>query len=241
MLSLLRTPRWAAAAVVTLVVCSAFVLLGNWQLRRHAERALENQVTASRLEAAPIELDVMLAASGGDLESLDFRRVTVTGTFAPAEEVLLRGQVANERSGFHIVTPFVTDAGTVLVDRGWVPLAADPPPVEEVPPPTGVVTIEGVARTSQARAALGPTEPAGRLRTVARIDLERLSTQFDDLLGVWVQETDDPDADLPVRAPLPIVDDPGPHLAYAAQWYIFALIGAVGFTILLRRNVGGAS
>lgn len=237
MWNLLRTPRWAIATVTVVAICVLFVALGQWQLRRHTERQLENTVNASRIAAEPLALGVLIEAAGSDLDSLEYRPVILTGTFVAQEEILVRSQVADERPGFHVVTPLLTDTGTVLVNRGWVPLAAEQPPVDEVPPPTGRITVTGLVRLSQERPAVGPTEPEGRLAVVARIDLDRLGEQFDDLAPVWAQQTDPSPDPLPVRVPAPDVDDPGPHLPYAVQWFSFALIGAGGFGMLVRRAI----
>lgn len=237
MLALLRTPRWATATTVVVALSLVFMALGRWQLQRHGERQIENTVNSQRLDAEPVPLEEMLAAAGDDLESLEFRRVTVSGTFVPADEVLVRSQVANERPGFHVVTPLITSTGTLLVNRGWVPLAVEHPPVTAVPPDAGEVTTEGVVRLSQVRPSIGPVEGEGELQVVARIDLDRLSEQFADLLPIWVQQTDPPDDELPIRVPLPDTDDPGPHLPYAVQWFSFAAIAIGGYGLLVRRAV----
>jgi surfeit locus 1 family protein len=235
-LKLLRTPRWVIATIVVVVVCGVFVSLGNWQLRRHQERAVENTVIANRLANEPQELDVVLTAAGPDLDSLTFRPVIVTGRFDPEREILVRSQVAADRAGFHVVTPLITENdATVLVNRGWVPLAVERPPVESAAPPSGEVTVEGLARATQQRPIVGPTEPDGVLTVVARIDLERLSEQFSNLVPVWVQQTGTADGPLPIPLDVPATDDPGPHLPYAVQWYSFAIIGVVGFGFLMRR------
>ena len=235
MLTLLRRPRWIAATVLVVAVCLVFAALGRWQLRRHEERKLANEVMSARMAAEPIDLLAALGAAGPDIGSLDFRPVTVTGVFDPADEVLLRSQVSDGRPGFDVVTPLTTEQGTVLVNRGWVPLAADTPPVTEVTPPAGTVTVSGLARKSQVRPSIGPVEPDGRLTVIARVDLIRLSTQFPDLLPAWVQETDPPVDVLPIRVPPPPTDDPGPHLPYAFQWFSFAVITAVGYGFLIRK------
>ncbi|MEX2278608.1 MAG: SURF1 family protein [Acidimicrobiia bacterium] len=239
MLSLLRTPRWAIATAVVVAVCFVFASLGQWQLRRHGERQIENTVNAARLASEPVDLGLLLAAAGGDVTSLQFRPTVLSGVFHPEDEIFVRSQVAGERPGFHVVSPLLTGEGTVLVNRGWVPLAAEAPPVSEVAPPPGVVTVAGLVRTSQERPSVGPTEPEGRLSIVARIDLDRLSAQYDDLAPVWIQQTDPVDGPLPVRVPVPDVHDPGPHLPYAVQWYSFAAITAGGFVLLMRRAAGG--
>lgn len=241
MLALLRNPRWAAATVVVAALGLVFVSLGRWQLERHGERQLENTVNSQRLAAPALSLDDMLGAAGSDLESLEYRRVEVSGVFAPEQEILVRSQVANERPGFHVVTPLITSSGTLLVNRGWVPLAVEVPPVTAVPPASGTVTVEGVIRRSQTRPSIGPVEPDGPLQVVARIDLERLSRQYEDLLPIWVQQIDPPPDDLPIRVPLPNTDDPGPHLPYAVQWFSFAAIAVGGYGLLVRRALRGGA
>ncbi len=42
--------------------------------------------------------------------------------------------------------------------------------------------------------------------------------------------------ELPVPAPPPELTE-GPHLGYAFQWFAFATIAAVGYVILIRREV----
>jgi cytochrome oxidase assembly protein ShyY1 len=233
--TILRTPRWAIATLVVVTVCAVFASLGQWQLRRHAELQVENTVNAARLMSEPIELPVLLDAAGADLDSLEYRPVEVTGSYRPADELLVRSQTANERPGFHVVTPLDTEVGTVLVNRGWVPLAVETPPVDAVPPPEGTITIDGLVRLSQVRPSIGPVEPEGELSVIARIDLDRLAAQFDDLAPVWVQATSPSNDTLPIRLDPPPVNEPGPHLPYAVQWFSFAIITAGGFALLVRR------
>jgi surfeit locus 1 family protein len=233
--NLLKTPRWAIATVVVIVICGVCAALGQWQLRRHGERQVQNVVIASRLAQEPLPLLTLVDAAGADVDSLEYRPVTATGEFRSADEVLVRSQTANQRPGFHVVTPLATEDGLVLVNRGWVPLAVEAPPVGAAPPPAGTVTVTGLTRLSQPRPSIGPVEPDGRLAVVARIDLDRLSEQFESLLPVWIQQTDEAPGPAPVRLPTPPIDDPGPHLPYAIQWFSFAAIGAIGYGFLVRR------
>lgn len=238
MYAFLKRPRWLGAIFVVLVIATVLVRLGLWQLERHRERQIENEVVAARLEAGPEPLALLLGAVGDDLESLEFRSAIVEGAFDPSAEVLLRGQVHDGLPGFDIVTPFITqDGATVLVNRGWVPLAFDSPPIREASPPGGRVTIEGVVRLNQQPSRLGPVEPAGVLQQIARVDLDRLSTQFDDLAPVWIEITEEnpgiESGAIPGSAPE--VEDNGPHVEYAIQWFSFAMIGVVGFAVMVRR------
>jgi cytochrome oxidase assembly protein ShyY1 len=237
MYGFLRSPRWIAGLIVVATVVAVFLALGNWQLTRHREVSLDNEIFSTRLEAEPIELDVMFAAAGTSIDSLEYRRAVVTGTFEPAGEVLVRNQVNNGTAGFHVVTPFRYDGGTILVNRGWVPLELDTPPIEAALPPSEPVEVELLVRASQPIPAFGRVEPEGELDVVNRIDLERLDSQFAELAPAWGQliGTND-EARLPVTLETPRFDDDGPHLAYAAQWFLFATIAVVGSGFLIRST-----
>jgi len=226
----------AHVAVVALAIL--FISLGFWQLGRLGERQLENAVGESRFEADPADLSLLLDASGEDQDTLEFRRATATGVFQPDDEVLIRSQVHQGVAGFHVITPLVGEGGNaVLVNRGWVPLDADQVPVTAAPPPDGTVIATGWVRPTQMRGALGPSDPEdGRLVTMSRVDIDRIQQQVPyELEPVYLSLLDDLEGDLPIVAQGPSFEDEGPHLAYAIQWFSFALIGLVGYFFLIRR------
>jgi surfeit locus 1 family protein len=226
-----------AAHFGVLLLVILFVSLGFWQLRRLGERRLENQVVSARLAAAPEGLALMVAAAGTETDTLEFRRATASGHFVPEQEILLRSRVNDGVAGYGVLTPFVLDGGgAVLVDRGWVPLGLEPPPIAQAPPPAGEVEIEGLIRRSQTRPALGPVEPEGRLTTAARVDIPRLQEQFEwQLIPVYLELSGAAGPGLPVVSPPPSFTDEGPHLSYAVQWFGFAIISVVGYLFLVRR------
>jgi surfeit locus 1 family protein len=236
MYSFLRAPRWIGALIVVATIVVSFVSLGNWQLSRHREVRLDNEVFSSRLTDVPIDLDLMLASVGSSTDSLEYRRATTFGSFDPESEVLVRNQVNNGAAGFHVITPFRFDGGTILVNRGWVPLELDTPPIVAAPPPAGDIEVELVLRESQPIPRFGRVEPDGELTVINRVDLDRLGQQFADLAPVWALLGGTQDQQLPVPIDLPTFDDDGPHLAYAAQWYLFATIAVVGSALLIRST-----
>lgn len=236
MYSFLRQPRWVIGIMVAIVIVTTFVALGNWQLRRHDEVTLENRIRATRLEEPPLELSALLDAAGPSVDSLEYRRAVVTGRYDPRGELLVRNQVHDGAAGFHVVTPFAFGEEIILVNRGWVPLSVEAPPVAAAPPPEGRTEIEVVLRSSQPRPAVGRVEPEGRLFVVNRIDLDRLAEQFDGLAPVWGQLVASDEESYPIALTTPDFSDDGPHLEYALQWFSFAIIGIVGSGILVRRT-----
>lgn len=234
----LLAPRWLIAHVIVLAVCVGCVVAGFWQLSRLEERRIANAVHEARFGQEPLPVVELVGGSGGDVESLEFRRATATGRFLPEEEILVRSQVFGGRAGFDVVTPLALEDGTaVLVNRGWVPLEFDTAPVAAAPPPEGEVTVEAVVRPSQERGALSPADPGGQARTVSRIDLAFLDRIMSpSLLPIYLEESGEPSPTaLPVPAPPPDFTDEGPHLSYAIQWFSFAAVGAVGYGFLIRR------
>lgn len=238
MLQALRQPKWLVAAVVVVVLAAVFVRLGFWQLDRHQERRTENQIGELRIDAEPEPLETLLEAVGEDLESLEYRRVVVSGEFVPSEEVLIRSQVELGQAGFHVITPLVEGDDGVLVNRGWVPLTMDEPPVAATPP-SGETRIEGWIELAETRPPLGPEDPPGDLDVFNRVDVARIDQQVTARMApIYVVAFDQGDEDLPVPVDPPDFTDAGPHLAYAIQWFGFAAVGLIGFYFLLRRKGG---
>ncbi len=233
------TPKWIAAHVVVVVTAIVFINLGFWQLGRLEDRKLENQIAESRYTATPEELGVLVAAVGDDLDSLRYRRATVTGSYETEHELLTRNQVYRDQAGFHVVTPLVTeDGGAVLVNRGWVPLPLDTPPVAQAAPPTGDLTVTGWINPTQTRPAFGPTDPEGVLDVMSRIDIDRIQQQTPyDLAPVYLVLEGDGGDELPVALPPPDFTNEGSHLAYAIQWFGFTLTGVIGYWFLVRKTL----
>ena len=242
MLQKYLTPRWLAAHVIVVIVVGVFIRLGIWQLDRLDERRARNEVVAARMELAPIGLDELLA--GVPESEREFRRVVVAGIYDPDHEVLIRSRTYNGEAGFHVVTPLVSDDGvTVLVNRGWVPLDLDEPPVGPALPPTDTVEVAGTVRDSQSAPALGPSDPPdGRLERLYWVDIPRLQQQIPGRLAPvsidLISQSPPQFGELPVPVTARELTE-GSHRAYAIQWFAFALIGLGGYAALLRRNRTG--
>ena len=194
------------------------------------------------MAAAPI--DSLLhpndpSSRGSDLA---FRRVTVTGTYDTANEVIIRARSLNERPGVWVATPLRLAERRCRARRPRFP--ADAGHARQPCPPTpshrrGQVTVEGLVQETQTRGLFGATDPSeGHLSDLARVDVARLQKQVPyPLYPVWVQlQTTQPaQVGEPEVLPEPVLDE-GPHLSYAVQWFIFSTIALVGYPLILRRS-----
>ncbi len=241
----LFTRRWLVTHGAVLVVLLVLISLGFWQLRRLSDRRDFN----NSLLAAVNQPAIPLTGEPVDPEALHFKRVAVTGTFDNAQTIALRNQMSGDTPGLHLVTPLRLSGSNqaVLVDRGWIPRGlADPEPASLlVYDAFGEVSLEGVAYRTQTRSGLlSPIDPPlkeGQERLVAwsRMDIDRLQEQLPyPLLPVFIRQLPN-STDRPDRLPRPegVSLDEGPHLGYALQWFTFAGILAITYSVFIRQEL----
>lgn len=236
MLAALRRPKWLITGLAVMGLAGLFIRLGFWQLDRLEDRRLDNATGEARFEAEPIEIETLIT-EGIDLEAIEYRRVSARGRWDLSHEVLIRSQVHLGQAGFHVITPLVSDTGqAVLVNRGWVPVTMDQPPVP-AEPDGREGEIEGWVALTQTKPALGPDDAPGQLTVFNRVDIGRIMEQTPyDLAPLYVVAIGERGTTLPVPMAPPDFSSEGPHLGYAIQWFGFAVIGLVGFYFLVRRE-----
>lgn len=238
--SFLRKPKWIAAHLLALTGILIFVNLGFWQLRRLDDRRQINERIEARMTGDVTDLGVLLDAVEGDPDQLEYQLVSAQGRYVNSESVILRSRTRDGISGHHVLTPLVLGDGRVLiVERGWVPIDALDLSSTEIAPVATDVELTGVLLKTQERDRFGPTDPAdGVLTQIARVDLVRLDQQVaGELVTVYLRLL----SQNPAQPQLPHLIDPpeiteGPHLAYAGQWFLFTLVVAVGYPVLMRKT-----
>lgn len=243
----LLSPVWLVGHVIVAAVLVGFPLLGMWQLDRHQQQ----QTTTAQLEQRPQQPALTAGELDGDPAQLAYRRVAVTGTWQPRDEVLLSTRPYRGQPGHHVLTPLrLADGTAVLVDRGWVPYDVDAPPVADAAPPQGQVRVTGVAMPARDARRAGDLQGEGRppadiaageaVEFVSHPDPALVGRLIGvDLPGIVVRADDGhrrAGASLPVTLPPPEPDEGVNHLSYAMQWFLFAGVVAVGYPILLWRR-----
>jgi len=223
---------------VCLAISAVAVVAGFWQHGRHVDRADARAAYDAAVEAPPAEVVEVAPAGAAVLpDGAEWRTVTATGTINPESVTVLRGRPIDRTASWQYLAWLETDAGeAVLVSLGWVP---QPEPDEEaeapVIDPDAIVTVTGVLRAWE--------EDDGRESSdsVTRITPAQLPVPDGAVVPgyVMVRELCDQEGCAPSgvgeQVPLPELTL-GPHLSYAFQWWIFALLAPVGGILLLRRD-----
>lgn len=238
----LLTRQWVTLTLLALVLIPTMVELGFWQFHRHQHRVEQNGLIARNLDAAPVPVEE-LTSPGHTVPRADYwRTVTATGTFDTGHEVVVRRRTnADDRVGFHVLSPLVlSDGRVVLVNRGWVPAADDQKAFPEVPaPPRGTVTVTGRLKADETTGASGIRDLAGLPpRQVMLINSGQQAELLDrEVLGGYLEQTDPASGDAgPEQIPAPDHGSIGAHMAYAVQWWLFAAAVPLGWVILVRRE-----
>jgi surfeit locus 1 family protein len=233
------TPRIVVGGALALLVALACFGLGRWQLRRLEERRALNAAISRALESAPRPLGAAPAGDPSQAPTFAYRRVRVTGTYDQSREVVVFGRHREGVAGNEVLTPLrLSGGGALLVDRGWVPLSLDTPPIAEAPPPAGRVEVTGILWPAEAEA--DPTPASTPVAQLREVDIGRIRAQLPYpvapvYLRLQSQRPTQPRS-LPERVPLPRLDE-GPHLSYALQWFTFGAIAVIGYVVLARREI----
>ena len=228
-------------ALAALASIAFFAALGQWQLRRAAERdALERQFALATqmpaLDVAPLE------AADGDLR---YRRIELAGHYDPEIQVLLDNMTRAGVAGYEVLTPFQPAGGgrAVVVNRGWVAGAPDRLELPEIAVAADARVLRGRIGTLPVpalRLDAGEPAPEGPVRVLSfprQGDLEQVFGREVVPYQVLLDAAD-PDGYLRDAAPSP--EAAGRHVAYAVQWFALAAATAVGALTLALRSASRA-
>lgn len=222
--------RLFAGALVVLAV--AFAALGVWQLERRAWKLDLIARVEARAHAAPRSLGALSGLGAGDA----YARVRVSGAFDHDRETLT--QALTERgAGWWVLTPLRTDAGVVLVNRGFVPAERRDPVARIAGQVAGVVTVTGLVRASEPGGGfLRRNDPAaGRWysRDVAAIAAAK---GLGPTAPVFIDADGTPNpGGYPVGG-LTVVTFRNAHLAYALTWFALSAMSLGGVFGVLRSR-----
>lgn len=245
-------PSWFSV-VLTIAAVVLFARLGLWQYARMQEKQVMLDAVADVIaQRKPVAL-AHAAHDAAREHTYDW--AAGTGAFAGVDPLLLDDQMHEGRVGVRVYRVFFPDdeagtsGGALLVDMGWLPLAANRAL------PEMHFSSEG---HSELRGLLAPPPSAGLA----------LGTGFEHKSGAWLATRIDIAALAPAILPspkskgaaqlaprvlrldpalplgfardldvLPNTLPPARHLGYAVQWFAFAVAALVIFVLLHFRKV----
>ena len=220
--------------IAMLVVAAIGISLGQWQLRRAAEKEAIEQRIKLQEQAPPLRLDGA-AAQAGDADAIELRNVTVRGEFVPGWTIYLDNRPHDGKPGFHVLTPLKIEGSGrhIIVARGWTPRdVADRSRIAPIATPAGTVEIAGTARSHASRLLqLGQAAALKPGAIVQNLDVAALAQASGMEIEPFIVEQTGSAGDGLVR------DWPRPslgidrHLGYAFQWFALAATALLFFVV----------
>jgi cytochrome oxidase assembly protein ShyY1 len=246
-----RKPAVTGFAIFTLVMVAAFVGLGIWQLQRRAEKHALIAMLNERLATAPQALPAPAQWSALTPDKDEFRRVSLTATYAPLPDAMVYSAgsaVREDVSGpgtWAFLPARLAGGDTIVVNAGFVQnTMQDRTQQDRVVGRllTGQpVKLTGYIRFPESAGALTPSENAAKRLWFTRDHLAMARTLGWNEGGKGVApfyidlETPAPDSGIPKPGALAVhlKDD---HLQYAITWFTLAIALMIAFGVWWRAQ-----
>ncbi len=210
------------------VLLPVLLTLGNWQLRREAEKREIQNAFQSRLQQAPVAFSKL-----DQNTDLSFMPVRLKGEFDSEAVYLLDNRIHQGQVGYEVLVPFaIKDEGSesaqwLLLNRGWIkapPRRSDLPLIPELP--SGSLDLVGevyVPPGEGYQLAQADSERSAWPQLITVVDMDRLGQSLGrQLFQYQIRLKADQPGALVTDWP-PINVSPEKHRAYAVQWFAMAL------------------
>ena len=225
MTSALHTLRFWLVTVAALIVAGGTLSLGQWQLRRAAQKqALQTAVTA---QSSLPSLDNAAFYAIRNVADAIHRPALLRGVWQARHTAFLDNRPMSGQTGFFVITPLALDGSpqVILVQRGWLQRDfASRTRLPDITTPTGIVTVQG-------RIALPPSKlyefkgnESGRIRQNLDVDAFASETSLP-LLPVSLLQTGAASEGLLREWAAPNLGIEK-HYGYAFQWFALCALTA---------------
>lgn len=221
-------------SAIIVIIC--FVYLGEWQL----QRAQYKKNLAARLQTqiaiAPLPLTGLTNPS---LQKDRFLPVSIEGEFMNQHTLLVDNQTLDGKPGFRVLTPMQAPQlkKLVLIDRGWIH-AADRSRLPTIAPVLGTHKITGHIDAVATGLVLVkdkiPQHPQWPL-IIQAVDYQLISQLLhSDVYNFVIQMQ--PNADFAFNVLPPVGVKHTKHIAYAVQWFSFAVLVFIYYLIITIKR-----
>ncbi|HTV33585.1 MAG TPA: SURF1 family protein [Methylocella sp.] len=228
-------------SIFTGIAVAILVSLGIWQLDRLGWKEKLIAQIDSRADAPPTPLPPQKEWSNLEPNDYDYSHVQAQGIFENDKEALVfraSGGPAAYEPGYLVLTPLrLASGGTVIVNRGFVPMNRKAQDQRRAGLIEGETTVTGLMRSPEARNIFTPADVPATGSYFTR-DPFLIAQQFH--LTDAAPFTLDAD-DLPVTGGWPkggttIRKLPNNHLSYALTWFSLAFVTFTAFAAFIWQR-----
>ena len=218
---------WILAVQVVVAVLTT-IGLSTWQMTRGLEKSELRDVYVDRLD--------MPAIAGNEFVEGEtyYRKISLLGRFDENRTFIVAYQRHLGQPGFWIITPFDTDAGMFLVNRGWVPVQGSWFHMPTVETPQEMVEISGVVWPSLRQSSTTGYDVDGWPKRVNRLNVQemaRITGSHEDEIRLLPESEG-------VLVPIHLSFEQGAstHWSYAVQWLMIGIVIVFGYWYFALRR-----
>lgn len=232
--------RWSAYVGVAIVFAIVCGFLANWQFNRSDERSGEIELVEQNYDAKPVEFSSVISGTDDFVATDEWLPVVLEGSYLTDQQLLARNRPRGGTSAFEVLVPFqLTDGRIVIVNRGWVPPGEGTLPDVIPTAPEGDVTVIARLRPTEGVPRSGGGILDGDVPTIKTINVPTIAevTGPNTVTPIYaLMVSEDPAASSVPNTIDPPTADPGPHLSYAIQWILFALMGFIFILYIIKTE-----
>ena len=205
--------------------------LGTWQLERLRWKSHIISTMNKHISLSPKEINASVI---NDIKNYNYRRIKLEGTYIYNKNITIYSKVLNGKVGRHLIIPFKTKFGYILINKGFIPkdYNIDLAFAEKAKN----ISINGIVKFQQ---NINYFTPKNNLITNEwyYINLDEISKFLNiPLMDFYLIEEDNPKERYPVGSQYNL-KVPNDHLQYAITWFSLAIALSIFMHLLWRKNV----
>ena len=205
--------------------------LGTWQLERLRWKSHIISTMNKHISLSPKEINASVI---NDIKNYNYRRIKLEGTYIYNKNITIYSKVLNGKVGRHLIIPFKTKFGYILINKGFIPkdYNIDVAFAEKAKN----ISINGIVKFQQ---KINYFTPKNNLITNEwyYINLDEISKFLNiPLMDFYLIEEDNPKERYPVGSQYNL-KVPNDHLQYAITWFSLAIALSIFMHLLWRKNV----
>ena len=205
--------------------------LGTWQLERLRWKSHIISTINKQISLSPREINASVI---NDIKNYNYRRIKLEGTYIYNKNITIYSKVLNGKVGRHLIIPFKTKFGYILINKGFIP--KDYNINVAFAENAKNISINGIVKFQQ---KINYFTPKNNLITNEwyYINIDEISKFLNiPLLGFYLIEEDNPKERYPVGSQYNL-KVPNDHLQYAITWFSLAIALSIFMHLLWRKNV----
>ena len=203
--------------------------LGTWQLERLRWKTDILTSMKTSLSLPPLQISDEIIKN---ISNYSYRQIQLTGSFLYDKNITIYSKVLNKKVGKHLVVPFKTLHGTILVNRGFIPKEY----IILNNNKSEIIKINGIVKFQQDINYFTPKNDIYENEWYY-ININEVSEYISvPLLNFYIVEENNIEEEYPVGSQYNI-NIPNDHLQYAITWFSLALALSIFMNIFWRKNV----